>query len=90
MAISNVAVALAKKVKTKGKGRKGAGMAAASAGVDAKTYKPVKLATSRRAQVKAMTAGLEATNTILPYPLCIYPMHPLAATLAICRATMNS
>ena len=37
-----------------------------------------------------MAVGLEATNAILPSPLCTDPMLPLAAMLAIYKATLDS
>ena len=47
-------------------------------------------ASFRDAHLKAMVVGLEATNTILPSPLCADPMFPLAATLAIFKAMLDS
>ena len=37
-----------------------------------------------------MAVGLEATNAILPSPLCTNPMPPLVAMLAIFRAMLDS
>ena len=37
-----------------------------------------------------MTVGLEAANAILPSSLCADLMLPLAATLAIFQATLDS
>ena len=37
-----------------------------------------------------MAVGLEAANAVLPSPLCTNPMLPLAATLAIFKATLDS
>ena len=61
-------------------------MAAASV----QLYKPMKLPSSRDAHLQVMAVGLEATNAILPSPLCADPMLPLAAMLTIFKATLNS
>ena len=72
------------------KGKKRAGVSAASGGMDAQLYTPVKLPSSREAHLKAMVISLEALITILPSPLYADPMLPLAATLAIFKATLDS
>ena len=54
------------------------------------TYTPVKAPSSRDAHLKAMAVGLEAANAILPMSLCTEPMLPLAGTLAIFQATLDS
>ena len=52
--------------------------------------KPMKFPSSRDAYLQVMAVGLEAANAILPSPLCVNPMLPLAATLTIFKATLNS
>ena len=74
----------------KGKGNKRARVAAASAVARVKPYIPVKLALSREAHLKVMAVSLEATSAILASCLCADPTFPLAATLAIFRATLDS
>ena len=74
----------------KGNGKNRAGVAAASIGVGIQLYKPVKLPLSREAHLKAMVVGLKAANAILPSSLCADPMLPLAATVAIFRAMLDS
>ena len=37
-----------------------------------------------------MMVGLETTNAVLPSPLCIDPMLPLAAMLTVFRAMLDS
>ena len=51
---------------------------------------PVKLPSSKEAHLQVMTVSLEATNAVLPSPLCADPMLPLAATLTIFRAMLDS
>ena len=51
---------------------------------------PVKLPLSREAYLKVMAVGLEATNAVLPSTLCSDPMLPLAATLDIFTAMLDS
>ena len=51
---------------------------------------PVKVPLSKDAHLQAMAVSLEATNAILPPPLCADPMLPLVATLAIFKATLDS
>ena len=51
---------------------------------------PIKVPLSRDAHLQAMAVGLEATNAILPSPLCTDPMLPLVATLAIFKATLDN
>ena len=72
----------------KGKGKKR--VAGASVEVGIQLYMPLKLPLSREAHLKVMAVSLEAAKAILPSSLCADPMHPLAATLAIFRATLNS
>ena len=57
---------------------------------DAKSYMPVKLPLSREAHINAIEVSLEATNTVLPSPLCADPKLPLVATLTIFKATLDS
>ena len=54
------------------------------------TYTPVKVPSSQDAHLQAMAVGLEAANAILPLSLCTDPMLPLAGTLAIFKATLES
>ena len=54
------------------------------------TYMPVKIPSSWDAHLQAMAVGLEATNAILPSSLCADPMLPLAGTLTIFQATLDS
>ena len=65
-------------------------MTVASTGVGIQPYTPMKLLLSREAHLKAMVVNLEATNAILPFPLYASPMLPLAAILAIFKATLDS
>ena len=51
---------------------------------------PIKVPLSKDAHFQAMAASLEATNAILPSPLCANPIPPLVATLAIFKATLDS
>ena len=53
-------------------------------------YMPIKVPSSRDAHLQAMVVGLEATNAVLPSPLCTDPMHPLAAMLTIFKAMLDS
>ena len=54
------------------------------------TYTPIKVPSSRDAHLKVMAVGLEVANAILPVSLCTDPMLPLAGTLAIFQATLDS
>ena len=54
------------------------------------TYMPVKVPSSQDAHLQAMAVGLEAANAVLPSSLCADPMLPLAGTLAIFQATLDS
>ena len=54
------------------------------------TYTPVKVPSSWDAHLQAMVVGLEAANDVLPLSLCANPMLPLAGTLAIFQATLDS
>ena len=74
------------KVLQQGKGKKKARVAA----VGVQLYMPVKIPLSSNAYLQAMAVGLEATNAILPSPLCADPMLALAAMLAIFKATLDS
>ena len=65
-------------------------MAAASMGVGIQPLMPMKFPSSREAHLKAMAVNLEATNAVLPSPLCADPMLPLVAMLAIFRAMRDS
>ena len=78
------------KCHSNGKAKKRAGVAVASAGVVIQPYMPVKLALSREAHLKVMAVGLEAINAIVPSSLCVDPMIPLVATMAIFSATLDS
>ena len=51
---------------------------------------PVKVPSSRDAHLQAMAVGLEAANAALPLSLCADPMLPLAGTLTIFQATLDS
>ena len=53
-------------------------------------YTPVKVPSSRDAHLQAMVVGLEAANAVLPSSLCANPMLPLAGTLAIFQAMLDS
>ena len=88
--ISNRAVVQGKRCYKKGKGRKGARGDTALAGADTKSYTPEKLPLFRESHIKAMVVGLEATNAILPSPLCANPILPLVATLAVFKAMLDS
>ena len=70
----------------KGKGKKRERVAT----VGGPTYTPVKVPSSRDAHLQAMAVGLEAANAVLPSSLCADPMLPLAGTLAIFQATLDS
>ena len=50
----------------------------------------MKLPSSKEAHIKAMAVGSDATNTVLPSPLCADPMLLMAATLAIFKATLDN
>ena len=68
MAIGDGAALRAKKYYGKGKGKKRVGVAEASVGASVQPYTPVKLLSSREAHLKAIVAGLEAANAVLPSP----------------------
>ena len=51
---------------------------------------PIKVPFSRDVHLQMMVVGLEATNAVLPSSLCADPMFPLAGTLAIFKATLES
>ena len=51
---------------------------------------PIKVSSSWDAHLQAMAVGLEAANAILPSPLCANPILPLAATLIIFKAMLDS
>ena len=53
-------------------------------------YMPIKVPLSRDTHLQAMAVGLEAANAVLPSSLCANPMLPLAGTLAIFKATLES
>ena len=72
------------------KGKKRSGVSVVSAGAGIQPYSPMKLPSSRDAHLMAMVVSLEAANAILPSSLYANPMLPLAATLAIFRATLDS
>ena len=71
---------------TKGKGKKRLRVAI----VGGPTYTPIKVPSSRDAHLQAMVVGLEAANAILPLSLYADPMLPLAGTLAIFQAMLDS
>ena len=56
----------------------------------AKAYAPMKLPSSKDANINAVVVGLEATNSILPSLSFANPMLPLVATLAILKAMLDS
>ena len=58
--------------------------------VGVSTYTPIKFPLSRDTHLQAMVVGLEAANAVLPLSLCTDPMLPLADTLAIFKATLDS
>ena len=60
------------------------------AAVGVQPYTPMKVPSSRDAHLQVMEVGLEAANAILPSPLCVNPMLPLVATLAIFKITLDS
>ena len=51
---------------------------------------PMKLPLSRDAHLQAIAVSLEAINAVLSSSLCADPMLPLAATLTIFRAMLDS
>ena len=69
-----------------GKGKKSEQVAT----VGGPMYMPVKVPSSQDAHLQAMAVGLEAANAILPSSLCADPMLPLAGTLAIFQAMLDS
>ena len=75
-----------KKPHTKGKGKKMLRVAT----VGGPMYTPIKVPLSRDAHLQAMAVGLEAANAIMPSSLCTDPLIPLAGTLAIFQATLDS
>ena len=70
----------------KGKGKKRLQVAT----VGGPTYMPIKVPSSQDAHLQAMAVGLEAANAVLPSSLCANPMLPLAGTLAIFQAMLDS
>ena len=54
------------------------------------TYTPIKVPLSRDAHLQAMAVGLEAANAVLPSSLCADLMPPLAGTLTIFQAMLDS
>ena len=74
----------------KGESKKRAEKAVAPVGAGIQPYTPMKLPSSRDAYLKEIVVSLEATNAILPSPLCADPMLHLAATLAIFGAMLDS
>ena len=65
-------------------------MAVVSERAGVQPHTPVKLPLLRDAHLQVMAVGLEATHAFLPSPLCADPMLPLAATLAIFKAMLDS
>ena len=61
-----------------------------SARVDDRAYTPMKLLLSREGYIKAIAISLEVSNAILPSLLCTDPIPPLASTLTIFKATLDS
>ena len=90
MNIGNEAALKGKKCHGKGKGKKRAGVDAVSTRADIQLYLPLKLPSSREAHLKAMAVGLEVSNAVLLSSLCVDPMLPLVATLAIFKAMLDS
>ena len=70
----------------KGKGKKSERVAT----VGGPTYTPIKVPSSRDAHLQAMVVGIEAANAVLPSSLCANPMLPLAGTLTIFQAMLDS
>ena len=60
------------------------------AAVGVQPYIPIKVPLSRDAHLQVMAVSLEATNAILPSPLCPDPMLPLVAMLTIFKAMLDS
>ena len=50
----------------------------------------MKVPLSRDAHLQAIAVGLEAANAVLPSSLCTNPILPLAGTLTIFKATLDS
>ena len=69
-----------------GKGKKSERVAT----VGRPTYTPVKVPSSQDAHLQVMVVCLEAANAILPSSLYTNPMLPLAGTLAIFQAMLDS
>ena len=90
LTIGEDAAPKSKKRHGKGEENKKAGVAAVSVGPGFQPYIPMKLPLSRDAHLKAMAVSLEVGNAVLPSSLSSDPMLPLAATLAIFRAMLNS
>ena len=90
MTIGDEAMLKVKKYHHKGKDKKRIRVAEASVGLSAQPYMPVKLPSSREAHLKVMAVDLEASNAVLPSPLCADPMLSLVAILAILKATLDS
>ena len=53
-------------------------------------YTRVKVPSSQDAHLQAMAVGLEAANAVRPSSLCTNSMLPLAGTLAIFQAMLDS
>ena len=70
----------------KGKGKKSELVAT----VGGPTYTPIKVPSSRDAHRQVMAVALEAANAVLPSCFCTNPMLPLAGTLTIFQATLDS
>ena len=69
-----------------GKGKKSKRVAT----VGGPTYTPVKVPSSQDAHLQAMAVCLEAANVVLSLSLCADLMLPLAGTLAIFQAMLDS
>ena len=59
-------------------------------GASIQLYTLLKLPSSKEAHLQVMAISLEATNAVLPSPLCTDPIPPLAAMLAIFKAMLDS
>ena len=90
MNIGKGATVHGKKCSSKGKGKKRAGVALASTVVVVQPYMPVKLSSSKETQIKAIAVSLKATNAVLLSSYCADLILPLAATLSIFNATLDS
>ena len=58
--------------------------------VGGQSYMPIKVPSSRDTHLQAIAVSLEAANAVLPSPLCINPILPLVALLAIFKAMLDS